>query len=170
MCIFPNAKFRQIKLSISTSTTSCWFTMQGIFFVCFPFKFEAKSVYKLKASQNKIHFFIMLYVTSDDKAFWHRSEVYFWYSEGTPFKTWKVGIFISECFKSRFSVKTWALIVRLTLIICELISRMTQCCAVMFMCLWSKKECYLVDVARDWNPVLSHCGSSGNVEALSALF
>lgn len=93
MCIFPNAKFRQIKLSISTSTTSCWFTMQGIFFVCFPFKFEAKSVYKLKASQNKIHFFIMLYVTSDDKAFWHKSEVYFWYSEGTPFKTWKVGIF-----------------------------------------------------------------------------
>lgn len=60
----------------------------------------------------------MLFVTSDDKAFWHKSEVYFWYSEGTPFKTWKVGIFISECFKSRFSVKTWALIVSLTLIIC----------------------------------------------------
>lgn len=35
----------------------------------------------------------MLFVTSDDKAFWHKSEVYFWYSEGTPFKTWKVGIF-----------------------------------------------------------------------------
>lgn len=73
------------------------------------------------------------FVTCDKKTFWPKNEAYFWHREGISFKTWKVGIFISKCFKSRFGVETWTPVVRLILITCELISRVTQCCVVMFM-------------------------------------
>ena len=72
------------------------------------------------------------FVTCDKKTFWPKNEAYFWHREGTSFKTGKVGIFISKCFKSRFRVETWTPVGRLILITCELLSRVTQCCVVMF--------------------------------------
>lgn len=62
--------------------------------------------------------------------FWPENETYFWHKEWTSFKTWEVGIFISKCFKSRFRVETWTPVVRLILITCELLSRVTEGCLV----------------------------------------
>lgn len=50
--------------------------------------------------------FHILFVTCDKKTFWPKNETYFWHREQTSFKIWKVGIFISKCFKSRFRVET----------------------------------------------------------------
>lgn len=96
------------------------------------------------------HVFHTAFVTCAKKTFWPENEVSFWDREGTSFETWKVGILISKCFKSRFRVETWTPVVRLILITCELVSRVTHCCVVMFMFL---KE--LVNVRRDWNSVVA---------------
>lgn len=111
----------------------------------FPFSFEAKCVYKLKASQNEICF-SYTFVTCDKKTFWPKNEAYFWHREWTSFKTWKVGIFISKCFKSRFRVETWTPVVRLILITCELLSRVTVLCCGAHV---------LKDLHRDWNSVVA---------------
>lgn len=57
---------------------------------------------------------------------WPKNEADFWHREGTSFKTLKAGIFLSKCFKSRFKVESWTPVVRLILITCELLSRVTQ--------------------------------------------
>lgn len=57
--------------------------MLGIFFLLlfvFPFSFEAKCVYKLKAFQNEI-WFSYTFVTCDKKTFWPKNETYFWHGE-----------------------------------------------------------------------------------------
>lgn len=121
--------------------------MLGIFLLLFvfPFSFEAKCVYKLKASQNEICF-SYTFVTCDKKTFWPKNEAYFWHREWTSFKTWKVGIFISKCFKSRFRVETWTPVSRLILITCELLSRVTVLCCGAHV---------LKALHRDWNSVVA---------------
>lgn len=70
-------------------------------------------------------------MTYDKKIFRPNSEAYFWHRDGASFGAWKVGIF--TYFKSRFRAETWTPVVRLILITCEPLSRVTQCCVVMFM-------------------------------------
>lgn len=75
------------------------------------------------------------FVIYGKKTFRPKNEAYFWHREGASFNAWKAGIFILTYFKSRLRVETWTPVVRLILITCELLSRVTQCCVVMFMLL-----------------------------------